>query len=179
MTNKTRLPPFEPLHGVGTEPIWNVHSRRNPALCGPLMILAISLLLTITAPAQAEGPSCSLSRAAANWTITDSGTVIGIGPRAALGRFTLTADGSLLNGVATSSLNGTIADETFYGTYTVNSDCRGTINIEVFSGDIELFAVSADFLFDDRVQRLNGIFTSVVTSTGTLPSAIAVEARRQ
>jgi hypothetical protein len=87
MTNITRLQAFDPLHGVGTEPSWKMHPRRNPALCGPLMILAISLLLTITAPAQAEGPSCSLSRAAANWTITDSGTVIGVGPSAALGKF--------------------------------------------------------------------------------------------
>src|SRR5215469_4730686 len=110
MTKITRFQAVEPLHGVGTEPSWKMHPRRNPALCGPLMILAISLLLTISAPAQADGPSCSLSRAAADWTFTDNGTVIGIGPRAALGKFTLTAAGNLLNGVATSSLNGVIAE---------------------------------------------------------------------
>jgi len=144
------------------------------------IILAIPLILGTAAAARAEGSSCSLSRAAATWTFTDSGTVIGVGPRVAFGRFTLDASGKLLNGVATSSLNGAIADETFYGTYTVNSDCTGTISIEVFSGDTELFAVSADMLFDDRMHRLNGIFTSIVTPGGvSLPSAIAVEARRQ
>jgi hypothetical protein len=60
------------------------------------MILAIILLLTITAAAQAEEPSCSVSRAAADWTFTDNGTVIGVGPRAALGKFTLTAGGTLV-----------------------------------------------------------------------------------
>ena len=52
-------------------------------------------------------------------------------------------------------MNGAIADETFYGTYTVNPDCRGTISIEIFSGDTELFAGNA------------------------FPTAIAVEGRRQ
>ena len=145
-----------------------------------LPIIVAILGIPVAAQAGETESSCSLSRAAATWTFTDSGTVIPVGPRVAFGKFTLTASGKLVNGVATSSLNGKIADETFYGTYTVNSDCRGTINIEVFSGDVELFAVSADFLFDDRVQRLNGIFTSIVTSQGiSLPSAIAVEARRQ
>jgi hypothetical protein len=88
MTNIRRLQAFEPLHAVETEPSWNMKPRRNPALSGPVMILAISLLLTITAPAQAEGPSCSLSRTAADWTFTDTGTVIGVGPRAALRKFT-------------------------------------------------------------------------------------------
>jgi hypothetical protein len=149
------------------------------------MILAISLLLTITAPAQAEGPSCSLSRAAANWTITDSGTVIGIGPRAALGRFTLTADGDLgklVNGVATSSLNGVIAEETFDGTYTVNPDCTGTISVKIFSfpGGNELFAVTLNVIFDKKMEHMQGLFTSVVTPGGaTLPTVIAAEGRRE
>jgi hypothetical protein len=144
------------------------------------MILAISLLLTITAPAQAEGPSCSLSRAAANWTITDSGTVIGIGPRAALGRFTLTDDGRLLDGVATSSLNGVIAEEAFNGKYTVKSDCTGTISVEIFSGANELFAVKLNVIFDKKMEHMRGLFTSVVTPDGaSLPTVIAAEARRE
>jgi hypothetical protein len=131
--------------------------------------------------AQAEGSSCSLSRAAANWTITDSGTVIGIGPRAALGKFTLTAGGILLNGVATSSLNGVIAEETFNGTYTVNSDCTGTISVEIFSsGGNELFAVTLNVIFDKKMEHMQGLFTSVVTPGGaTLPTVIAAEGRRE
>jgi hypothetical protein len=180
MTNIARLQAFEPLHGVGTKPSWNMHHRRNPALCGPLMILAIILLLTITAPAQAEEPSCSLSRAASDWTFTDNGTVIGVGPRAALGKFTLTAGGNLLNGVATSSLNGVIAEETFYGTYTVNSDCTGTLSVQIFSGSTELFAVTMNMIFDKKMEHMRGLFTSVVTPSGaSLPTVIAAEGRRE
>ena len=157
-----------------------MHPTRNPAPCGSLMVLAIILLLTLTARAQADEPSCSLSRAAANWTITDSGTVIGVGPRAALGKFTLNADGLLLNGVATSSLNGVIAEETFSGTYTVNSDCIGTISVEIFSGATELFAVTLSVIFDKKMEHMHGLFTSVVTPSGaSLPTVIAAEGRRQ
>jgi hypothetical protein len=152
----------------------------KPAPRGLLIILATLLILSMAAAAQAEGPSCSLSRAAANWTITDSGTVIGIGPRAALGRFTLTAAGSLLNGVATSSLNGVIAEETFYGTYTVNPDCTGTISVEIFSGANELFAVTLNVIFDRKMEHMRGLFTSVVTPGGApLPTVIAADARRE
>ena len=153
----------------------------NKVACtGLASILVVAGILGNPAAAQAGESSCSLSRAAATWAFTDSGTVIGLGPRVAFGKFTLDASGKLLNGVATSSLNGVIAEETFYGTYTVNSDCTGTLNIEIFSGDTELFAVSVGLLFDDRMQRFNDIFTSVVTPGGvSLPTAIAAEARRQ
>jgi hypothetical protein len=177
MINTTQFGTNSVLHDVGTTHCRCKRTARNLAHRGLPIIVAI---LGIPAAAQAEESSCSLSRAAATWTFTDSGTVIGVGPRVAFGKFTLNASGNLLNGVATSSLNGVIAVETFNGTYTVNSDCTGTISIEIFAGDTELFAVSADVLFDDRMHRLNGIFTSIVTPSGvSLPSAIAVEGRRQ
>jgi hypothetical protein len=177
MKNISQFGADSALHDVGTAHCRCKRITRNLAHRSLPIIVAI---LGIPAAAQAGESSCSLSRAAATWTFTDGGTVIGVGPRVAFGKFTLNASGKLLNGVATSSLNGAIADETFYGTYTVNSDCTGTISIEIFSGDTESLAVSADVLFDDRMQHINGIFTSVVTSGGvSLPTAIAVEGRRQ
>jgi hypothetical protein len=155
-------------------------NRRTPTLCGLATILATFPILILPPAAQAEGSSCSLSRAAANWTFTDSGTVIGIGPRAALGKFTLDAAGSLSNGVATSSLNGVIAEETFYGTYTVNSDCTGTITVGIFSAGTELFTVTLNIIFDKKMEHVHGLFTSVITPGGaSLPTVIALEGRRE
>src|SRR5207253_9074326 len=107
---------------------------------GQWVIACATALIVSLAPltAQAEA-SCSPARAAANWIFTDNGTVVGVGPRAAFGKFKLDAAGDLLNGVATSSLNGAIAEETFSGTYTLKSDCTGTINVEIFSSGTELF----------------------------------------
>jgi hypothetical protein len=131
----------------------------------------------------ADAPrSCSTETVAGNWAFTDTGTVVGIGPRAAVGMFTLDADGNLLNGVATSSLNGNVAGETFSGTYTVNSNCTGTINVVAFdeSSGAEIFALTLNTAFDDRMQELRGLFKLVVTPNGvSLPTTIALSARKQ
>jgi len=98
----------------------------------------------------------------------DSGTVVGIGPRVATGIFTLDAAGNLLNGKATSSLNGAIAAEAFSGPYTVNSDCTGTFSLDVFdpsSGKL-LFTATLNLAWDDNMRELRFIFTSVATPDG-------------
>jgi hypothetical protein len=131
-------------------------------------------------PAYAGGPPCSLARAAGNWAFTDSGTVVGVGPRTAVGRLTLDAAGNLLNGAATSSLDGAIANETFSGTYTVNPDCMGTISVDIFASGVELFAITGNIAFDNDMKHMRGIFTSVVEPNGTsLPTVIALDANKQ
>ena len=87
---------------------------------GLLIIVASILGVIVATPARA----CSMVDAAGKWAFTDSGTVIGVGPRVAVGVLVLDANGSVRNGKATSSLNGSIAEETFYGTFTVNSRDR-------------------------------------------------------
>ena len=104
-------------------------------------LFVLALIASMAAPAHAAGP-CSLARAAGKWSFTDNGTVIGVGPRTAVGTLTLDASGNVSNGVATSSLNGAIADETFSGTYTVNPDCSGTISVTISSGGVEVFVIN-------------------------------------
>src|SRR5215471_2396805 len=87
------------------------------------VLFAIGVIASVAAPAHAWDHPCSLAGAAGNWSLTDQGTVVGVGPRTAVGTFTLDGAGDLTNGVGTSSLNGSIAEETFSGTYTVNSNC--------------------------------------------------------
>lgn len=142
-------------------------------------IFAAFLVLILPAAAQAEGSGCSLSRAAATWIFTDNGTVIGVGPRTAVGKFTLTPTGLLLNGVGTSSLNGAIAEETFDGTFTVNPDCTGTVSVGIFSGGIELFTVTANLVFDRKMEHMHALFTSVVPpGKAPLLTVIALDGRR-
>jgi hypothetical protein len=154
---------------------------------GALVLVAAALvssrptIMKTTATVQAdEGSSCSLARAAGNWSFSDTGTVIGVGPRVAAGIWTLNEAGNVLNGVATSSLNGAIADETFFGTYTVNSNCTGTISVEIFQSGTKILTVTGNLAFDDRMNELRGIFTSAVVPNGpSLSTAIALEARKQ
>ena len=131
--------------------------------------LGTALLMSLTATAQ----TCSLARAAATYAFSDSGTIIGVGPRVAVGVLTLDAAGNLLNGKATSSLNGAIAQEAFSGTYSVSSDCRGTFAIDVrdLSGNL-LLTISGGLAWDDNMKEIRLIFTSAALADGTPLSII-------
>jgi len=144
-------------------------------------LFAVALIVGMSAPAYAwDRDECSLARAAGKWSLTDQGTVINIGPRTAVGVFTLDGNGNLLNGVAASSLNGTIASETFSGTYTVNPDCTGSLDVKIYSGGTELFEITAFTAYDNDMREMRAVFTSVVTPNGTaLPTVISFEARKQ
>jgi hypothetical protein len=150
------------------------------ARTGLAVLFAAALIAGMAAPAHAWDRPCSMGGAAGKYAFTDGGTVIGIGPRAAVGTLTLDASGNVLNGLATSSLNGSVAVETFSGTYTLNPDCTGTISVKIYAGSSELFAVTLNYAFDSDMRQLRGIFTSIVTPGGvSLPSVISLEARKQ
>lgn len=143
-------------------------------------VFLAALFASSAAFARADEHSCSLARSAGNWSFTDNGTVVGVGPRTAVGTLRLDASGGVSNGVATSSLNGSIADETFSGSYTVNPDCSGTINVTIYSGGAELFVINGNTAFDNHMQHLRMIFTSVVEPDGTsLATVINLDANKQ
>ena len=152
--------------------------KHKTARTGLVIIFALGLGVSM---AQAgERHQCSLDRTAGNWSLTDNGTVIGVGLRTAVGVFTLDGKGNLLNGVAASSLNGGVASETFSGTYTVNSDCSGTFDVKIYSGGTELFELTAFIAFDDDMKEMRAVFTSLVEPNGTaLPTVINLDARKQ
>lgn len=132
------------------------------------------------ASADDDDGTCSLARSAGRWSLTDNGTVLGIGSRVAVGVFKLDGRGNLQNGVAASSLNGSIANETFSGTYTVNPDCSGTFDVKIYSGDTELFELTAFMAFDDHMREMRAVFTSIVAPNGTsLQSVVSLQARKQ
>ena len=154
--------------------------NHNIARIGLAVAFAIALMAGLAATARADDNACSLAGVAGKWAFTDNGTVIDVGPRTAVGVFTLDGKGKLRNGVATSSLNGAIADETFSGTYTVNSDCTGTFNVTIYASGVELFTVTLSTAFDDGVRQIRGLFTSVTEPNGTvLSTVIGLEGKKQ
>jgi hypothetical protein len=148
-----------------------------------VVIFAAAVVASMAVPAQADDHhhQCSLAGAAGNWGFTDNGTVLGVGPRTAVGILTLDASGNVLNGKATSSLNGSIAAETFSGNYSVNPDCTGTLSVTIFVGGVPAYDVTLYIAFDDDMRALRGLFTSVVVEpSGTLLSTvIGLDGRRQ
>jgi hypothetical protein len=149
--------------------------KRNIAPATLLVVFA-TFGLSVAASAQAR---CSLARAAGTYGFSSTGTVIGVGPRVSAGIITFDAAG-IATGKATSSFNGTVAGETFSGTYTVSSDCRSTLTAEIrdLSGNL-LLTVTQDGVWDDNMREIRGIFTSAVLPGGTpLLTVISIEARK-
>jgi hypothetical protein len=147
-----------------------------------LTLFAGLLFATIalsTAPAAHAG-QCFLAGVAGKWGFTTSGTVVGIGQRASVGIFTLDGAGNVLGGKATSSLNGSVTDETFSGTYTVNPDCTGKEVVDVFNlAGNKILTATIDLVFDDNVREARGLFTSAVLPNGVpLATVITVDGKR-
>lgn len=146
--------------------------------CKMLISLFFAAVFAALLPA-AHAQSCSLPRVAGNYALTNTGTVIGIGPRSAVGIWTMDAAGTI-NGKGTSSLNGAIFVETFSGTYAVNPDCTGTATVEIFdqSGNL-LFTVTAELAWDDNMREVRFIFTSAVSPVlGALQTVISGDATK-
>ena len=143
-------------------------------------LFPVVLTMAMAAPAYAEDSACSLARSAGKWSFTDQGTVLPSAPRTAIGVFTLDGTGNLQNGVATASLNGAVASETFSGTYTVNPDCTGTIGVEIFVSGTEILAVTLSVAFDEDMKHMRGIFTSAATpNNAQLLTVINLDGRKQ
>jgi hypothetical protein len=143
-------------------------------------VFAIGLVVVLAGASYADDGGCSLARSAGKYSFTDTGTIVGVGQRAAVGVFTLDGAGNLIDGSATSSLNGSIAVETFNGTYTVNSDCTLTLKGKIYASGVEIFAVTLNGAFDDHMKELRAVFASVtLPNAAALPSVIALDARRQ
>lgn len=152
--------------------------KRNFSLT-TLVVLWVTTLISAAATAQAEDAACTLARAAAAYGVSDSGTIIGVGARAAIARLKLDAAGNI-NGSVTASLNGGVSNSTVSGTYTVNRDCTGATTFGEFdqSGNLLLTATVA-FVWDDNMKELRFLFTSVALPDGTpLPTVINGSARK-
>ena len=143
-----------------------------------LVNFAFAVMLMTLLPT-AYGQNCSLARAAGHYGVSDSGTVVGIGPRAALAVVTLDATGNL-KGTVTANLNGTVTESTVSGTYTVNPDCTGVSNISEFdsSGSL-LLTATQNVVWDDNMREVRLIFTSAKLPDGTsLAAVISGNARK-
>lgn len=149
------------------------------ARTGLAIIFAAGLIASMAAPARAGGPPCSFARAAGTYGVSDSGTVVGVGPRATVALLTFEAAGNVKAKV-TASLNGSVTKSTLSGMYTVNPDCTGTATFSEFdkSGNLVLTA-TVDAVWDDNMREARFIFTSVVLADGTpLATVISGDGRK-
>jgi len=137
-------------------------------------IAAVGMGLAPTARAAEKG--CATWTLLGTFSRLDTGTVLaspgGAGPVAYVGTFTFDGNGNV-TGATTYSISGIIGTGTQTGTYTVNSDCTGTITVQGASGRSSHYS----FVIDD-----NGNGFQYICTDSTPPTFLIVytgTARRQ
>ena len=144
------------------------------------LFLALAMLLTgLTSRAHAQ--NCSFATVAGNYSLTLTGTIItptGPVPAAAVVNASLSANG-IASGTEGRNVGGEYANETFKGTYFVNSGCRGTATVQFFQGGQLVRTSVLTILFDDNSKEVRMVQQSLTLPDGTqLPVVITVEGRR-
>jgi len=142
------------------------------ARTGLAVIVAVTLIASMATADQADDHKCSLSGAAGTYGISDSGTIIGVGPRAAVALLTLDSAGNI-SGPVTSSLNGSVSSGTLSGTYTVNRHCTGSTSFSEYdpSGNLLVTATVA-LIWDADMREFRFLFTSATLPNGTSLSTV-------
>ncbi len=143
-----------------------------------LGFMALAIAVVSMMPS-AYAQHCSFAGAVGNYGFSDSGTVVGVGPRAAVGLLTFNAAGQI-KGQVTASLNGGVSQTTLSGTYAVNPDCTGTTTFtELDQNGSPVLKATVAIAWDDNMREARFLFTSVVLANGTpLATAINSAARK-
>src|SRR6516225_10028708 len=147
-----------------------------------LLILSIATLHMSLAPAvRAQNNSCSTAKAAGEWGFTLTGTILlptGPVPAAAIVRATVDAQG---NGTGTEPRNvgGDFANETLTASWTVNSDCTGTLTVNAYESGALVRTSVLSLVFVDNLREVLMVQQSLTLPDGTtLPVVINVGAKR-
>jgi hypothetical protein len=154
--------------------------KHNIALTTLMIAFVALFFLNTAATAQAKLPlhSCSNATLAGKWGFTSTGFLIGIGPVAATAISTFDGKGNL-SGSQTRSVNGDVADETFAGTYTVNSDCTATDIVKVYQSGQLVRTTTLQIVIDQNGEHGHAIFSKVELPDYTiLPAVITLDATR-
>src|SRR5271165_2797064 len=101
------------------------------------LLIAVAALCVSLAPAAQAGQRCSTAKAAGTWGFTLTGTLFVPNPvpGAAVGRLTIDTAGNV-SGTEARNVGGGFANETTTGSWTVNSDCTGTLTSSVYKSGV-------------------------------------------
>ena len=125
------------------------------AITSGVFIMAFVSLLGLGLGSQVQARACSNASITGTYGFSCEGTIVGIGPIAAIGVFTADGKG---NGseVETLSLNGEISRGVFRtDTYTVEADCTGSFVSTGPDGSV----IHNDFVIDDHEKEMRLIAT--------------------
>jgi hypothetical protein len=139
------------------------------------------VIVSLSQGPSAQAAQCSQGAAAGKYGFTLTGILIlpsGPVPIAAVGVATVDASGNV-TGTEARSVGGGFANETFSGTYSVNSDCTGSMTLNFYeSGNLVRTSVLST-VADNNSKELRMVQRSLTLPNSTaLPVVITVEARK-
>lgn len=150
-----------------------------------IFFLTVLLLMAMNTKAAENRSACSLRGVAGDWGYTFSGTLFlqgipGGEVFAGVGKYSSDAQGNV-SSTQTSSTGGSIAVDISEGNMTVNSDCTGTVSINIYDQTHTLLRTSVwDIVFVNNERELFGIMTSMKLADGTpVPSVATMQAKRK
>ena len=148
------------------------------------LLTLTTLLLTssLSFAEQAGGPPCSTRSVAGDWAFTLTGTILlptGAVPAAAVVSGSADRDGNVA-GKEGRNVGGGYADETFVGSWTVNSDCTGIATVNFYESGQPVRTSVLAIAFDDNSREIRMVQKSLTLPNGAqLPVVITVEGRKQ
>ena len=150
-----------------------------------LVILSIATLVITLAPAgQAQDNSCSTAKAAGDWGFTLSGTILlptGPVPAAAVARgsFDTQGKGNATTATEARNVGGDFANETVTASWTVDSDCTGTLTVNAYESGVLVRTSVLSLVFVDNMAEVLLVQQSLTVPGGaTLPVVITANGKR-
>ncbi len=133
------------------------------------MAAVTALALGISAPAKADDKGCSNYTLRGTYAQTGTGAITAppdmAGPFANVGTLVFDGNGGVTGGLVVNQ-NGSTAQATETGTYTVNSDCTGTYTVQISPFGI---TSQASFVIDNSGDELE----ILVTDPGSVITCVA------
>jgi hypothetical protein len=154
--------------------------KRN--IARPMLgIISVATLYLGLVPAAQAADHCSNARAAGNWGLTLTGTLIlptGPVPGAAVARLRVDSAGNI-SGTEARNVGGGFANETITGSWTVNSDCTATATVNVYeSGVLTRTSVLAVVFVNDS-RKIRAVQESLTLPDGTpVPVVITLDGNK-
>ena len=145
------------------------------------LLISVAALCLGVAPAVRAAETCSNAKAAGQWGFTLTGTLIlptGLVPGAAVGRFGVDAAGNV-SGTEARNVGGGFANETITGSWTVNSDCTVTLNVNIYESGVLVRTSVLAGVFVDNSSKIRAVQESLALPDGTtIPVVITVEGNK-
>jgi hypothetical protein len=142
---------------------------------------SVAALCLSLAPAMHAAEKCSNARAAGNWGLTLTGTLIlptGPVPAAAVARARIDAAGNI-SGTEARNVGGGFANETITGSWNVNSDCTATLTVIIYESGVLVRTSVLSVVFVDDSSKMRAVQESLTLRDGTpIPVVITLDGNK-